>query len=66
MDDLPLADNVHGINGMVPPEGLHTFGNGVYETLLDTVHDIIGPNNKHQKWKERLDKLHMKTVQAMK
>ncbi len=35
-DFVPLSDNVYGIHGMVPPEGLHTFGSGIYDTLLDT------------------------------
>ncbi len=29
-NSVPLSDHVSGIHGMVPPEGLHTFGSGIY------------------------------------
>ncbi len=44
---FPLSDNDYDIHGMVPPERLHTFGSGICETLLDTMHDVVGVGNKN-------------------
>ncbi len=63
---VPLSDNVCGIHGIVPPEGLHTFGSGIYETLLGTVHDIVGVGNKHSTDKETINYLHLIIVETMK
>ncbi len=51
---------------MVPPKGLHTFGSGIYETLLDTMHDVIGVGNKNATDKQTVNDLHLLIVELMK
>ncbi len=65
-DFVPLSDNVYDIHGMVPPEGLHTFGSGNYGTLLDTMHDVVGIEHKNTTDKETVNDLHLLIVEATK
>ncbi len=62
---VPLKDNVSGIHGMVPPEGLHNFGNGLYETMIDTIHNIIGLAISNKKDKEKVDNIYLLVVEGM-
>lgn len=36
-----ISDVFHGIHGIVPPKGLHTFRSGVHEFFLSTLVDLI-------------------------
>ncbi len=46
---MNISDNVHGINGMYVINGMvpeiHTFGKGVYNTLMLILIGVIGINN---------------------
>ncbi len=64
-DSVPLSGNVSGIHGMVPSEGLQTFGSGIYEKLIDTVHDVVGVGNKKSSDKEKVNDLHLLVVDGM-
>ncbi len=66
LDYVPLSDNVSGIHGMVPPKGLHTFRSCIYETLIDTVHDVVGVGNKNSSDKDKVNDLHLLVVDGMK
>ncbi len=45
VENVPKWDDVHGINGLVPPEGLNTFGNDAYKVPTSTVIDRMGITN---------------------
>ncbi len=45
---MPLADDLTGIHGIVPSEGLLTFRNELHETLLDIVHNIVDIGNQNK------------------
>ncbi len=45
---MPLADDITGIHGIVLSEGLLPFRNELYETLLDTVHNIVDIGNQNK------------------
>ncbi len=34
VENVPMCGDVQGIYGMVPPEGLHTFGNSLYKNIF--------------------------------
>ena len=59
---VPLSDVVHGINGCTPPEGLHTFGSGIFTRVFETLHDIIGLDDSNSTTKDEIDTLHQNVV----
>ena len=59
---VPMSDVVHGINGCMPPEGLHTFGSGIYTRVFKTLHDIIGLDDANSMAKDEIDTLHQSVV----
>jgi hypothetical protein len=59
---VPLSDVKHGINGCTPPEGLHTFGSGIYTRVFETIHDIIGLDDSNATVKDEIDTLHQNVV----
>ena len=60
--NIPMADPIHGINSCTPPEGLHTFGSGIYTRVLETTHDIIGLDKTNGSVKDAIDTLHQTVV----
>ncbi len=57
-DSVPLSDNIYGIHEIFQPEGLHTFWSGIYENLLDKMHDAVGVRIKNTTDKESVNDLH--------
>ncbi len=51
-----MFDDIHGIHGMVPPELLHKFGNGVNELVISTFD--IGVKNRNKADKKEFNKFH--------
>ncbi len=51
-----LVDDLRGIHGIVPPEGLNTFGSGLYKILLDTVYDVVSIGNQNEEHNIELDR----------
>ncbi len=52
---MPLPDDSMGIYGIVPPEGLHTFGSESYMMLLDTVNNTVSVGNKNKEIKAEVN-----------
>ena len=57
-----MSDIEHGINGCTPPEGLHTFGSGIYTLIFETLYDIIGLDDANGAVKDKIDTLHQSVV----
>ncbi len=53
-----LCDNIHNIHSTDPPEGLHTFGNGLNEAIISKIVDVAGMENENKSDKSKLNKLH--------
>ena len=56
-NDLPIADIVHGINGMTPLEWLHLNGQGNFKDGPEVIHNLIGKGDTKKSKKEELDLL---------
>lgn len=56
-NNLPIADIVHGINGMTPLEWLHLNGQGNFKDGPEVIHNLIGKGETKKSKKEELDLL---------
>jgi hypothetical protein len=61
-DHIPLADPEAGICLHTPPEGLHVFGNGIYTSIFNVIHDTFGIKSSGKTKKEEIEVLHNKIV----
>lgn len=57
IENVPMPGNAYEINGVVPLEGLQTFGTWEYESLILTNSYMIGIENKHKTDKNKFKKL---------
>ncbi len=64
-DTMPLADDLRRIHGIIPPEGLHTFGSGLSKMLLGTFNDVVGIGNQIKKHKDESDRLYLAVFNGM-
>ena len=55
---VPIACQVSGIFGSVPPCVLHTIGGGILKYQFECTSNLIGPGQSKQKEKEKFDVLH--------
>ena len=56
-NELPMAENIEGINGCTPYELLHAFGHGSYQDGPLVIHNLMGKNKSKAAEKESLDML---------
>ena len=61
-DEVPLADDVHGLLGCVPPEMLHVSGTGLLKHLFSCLPALIGGPQTKKKDQESFDELHRSLV----
>ena len=61
-DNVPLADDVHGLLGCVPPEMLHVSGTGLLKYLFACLPTLIGGPQTKKKDQESFDELHRSLV----
>ena len=62
-DNVPLADDVYGLLGCVPPEMLHVSGTGLLKHLFACLPTLIGGPQTKKKDQESFDELHRSLVQ---
>ena len=56
-NDLPMANDVEGINGSTPMEPVHVHGQGSYKDGAKRIHDFFGSGKTKKAEKETLDLL---------
>ncbi len=64
--NICMCNKIFGMYGMILSEGLHAFGNDVFETCITTVAFVIDVGNNDKPDKNDLDKLHHSICHLMK
>ena len=63
-EGVPIACEISGIFGIVPPCVLHTMGGGIMKYQFECLNQLIGPGKSKLKEKESLDILHQNMAKA--
>ena len=56
--DFPLADDIHGLYGMTPPDKLHASYSGLLKYAMETLQHMYGKRKKQLLALAMLDELH--------